>query len=180
MERIGAVSICQNLWIDGYRVQQWGHGGDTNLGHASVASLGRPRQEAADARLPRCRGPRSPVRDCRDGLGKELHLHRARRTDDAAPNVPEVLVQGATRFGASTTASICSSITPTVGSRRLRLRTWWRTQRMTTLLRIRGMEGRSRFAASDDGSCPPRGSSDHGVVATRCMLTGLAGARATV
>jgi hypothetical protein len=45
--------------------------------------------------------------------------------------------------------------------------------------RIRGMERRSRFAASDDGSCPSRGSSDHGVVATRCMLTGLAGARGT-
>jgi hypothetical protein len=38
MERIGAVSIRLNLWIDGYPVQQWGHGGDTNLGQASVLS----------------------------------------------------------------------------------------------------------------------------------------------
>jgi hypothetical protein len=38
MERIGAVSIRLHLWIDGYRVQQWGHGGDTNLGQASVFS----------------------------------------------------------------------------------------------------------------------------------------------
>jgi hypothetical protein len=57
MERIGAVSIRLNLWIDGYPVQQWGHGGDTNLGQASRPLL-RERWIADEA------SPRECDQDC--------------------------------------------------------------------------------------------------------------------